>query len=131
MGRLSSKEDLIRGLEHLCSYDAAAVIIDLIFGLPGQNDENWDEDLKIVSSLPIDGVDLYQLIMLEGSPLEKLVKAGKMPEAPTKEQRARMYKRGFEFLLDNHLEILVFLTLERPLEKEIFITFLLNLMLIP
>ena len=58
MGRLSSKEDLIRGLEHLCSYDAAAVIIDLIFGLPGQNDENWDEDLKIVSSLPIDGVDL-------------------------------------------------------------------------
>lgn len=102
MGRLSSKEDLIRGLEHLCSYDAAAVIIDLIFGLPGQNDENWDEDLKIVSSLPIDGVDLYQLIMLEGSPLEKLVKAGKMPEAPTKEQRARMYKRGFEFLLDNH-----------------------------
>ena len=102
MGRLSSKEDLIRGLEHLASYDDAAVIIDLIFGLPGQNDENWDEDLKIVSSLPIDGVDLYQLIMLEGSPLEKLVKAGKMPEAPSKEQRARMYKRGFEYLLDNH-----------------------------
>ncbi len=88
--------------------------------------------LKIVSSLPIDGVNIYQLIMLEGSPLEKLVKAGKMPEAPTKEQRARMYKRGFEFLLDNHFErSSVFLILERLLEKEIFITSWLNQMLIP
>ena len=101
VGRLSSKEELISSLEHLCSYDKAAVIIDLMFGLPGQNKENFEEDLKIVKELPIDGVDLYQLIMLDGSPLQKLVKAGKMPKAPSKEERAHMYRQGTEFLLNN------------------------------
>ncbi|WP_051639698.1 heme anaerobic degradation radical SAM methyltransferase ChuW/HutW [Succinivibrio dextrinosolvens] len=106
MGRLSTKDELIKSLEHLCSYDSAAVIIDLMFGLPGQNPENFAEDLRIVKDLPIDGVDLYQLIMLEGSPLQKLVKAGKMPVAPSKEERALMYRQGTEYLLDNHFRSL-------------------------
>lgn len=102
MGRISPKETLIKELENLCSYDSAAVIIDLIFGLPGQNIENFQEDLNIVTSLPIDGVDLYQLMLLEGSPLQKLIDAGKMPKAPTKYERANMYKQGLDTLNTAH-----------------------------
>ncbi|MGN1281166.1 MAG: radical SAM protein, partial [Succinivibrio sp.] len=96
LGRISTKEELITSLEHLSSYDEAAVIIDLIFGLPGQDEQSVLDSIKIASELPIDGADLYQLILLEGSPLEKLIKAGKMPEAYDSKGRARMYRAGCE-----------------------------------
>ena len=94
VGRLSTKEELIAALNNLTSYDEAAVVIDLIFGLPGQTMQTWQEDLNIVSTLPIHGVDLYQLILLEGSPLQKLIKAGKYQHAPDNLERADMYRVG-------------------------------------
>ncbi len=98
VGRLSSREELISGLEKLCSYDEAAVIIDLIFGLPGQTEETWQNDLETAASLPIHGVDLYQLILLEGSPLDKLIKAGRHKPAPDNRMRADMYRQGCAFM---------------------------------
>lgn len=94
VGRLSTKDELIRGLENLSAYDESSVVIDLIFGLPGQTEDTWREDLDIISRLPIHGVDLYQLILLEGSPLQKLIKAGKYKHAPDNRERAEMYRIG-------------------------------------
>lgn len=102
LGRISPKDSLISRLEKLCSYNEAAVVIDLIFGLPGQTNQNFKTDLEIVSSLPIHGVDLYQLIMLENSPLEKIKRTGRDLKLPTKEQRARLYEQGCKFLQEHH-----------------------------
>lgn len=102
VGRLSTGEELIRGLENLTSYDESSVVIDLIFGLPGQTEDTWRKDLEIVSGLPIHGVDLYQLILLEGSPLQKLIKAGKYPHAPDNRERAQMYRIGCETMEKAH-----------------------------
>lgn len=108
LGRISTQEELISSLVHLSSYDEAAVIIDLMFGLPGQDEQSVLDSIKIASELPIDGADLYQLILLEGSPLEKLIKAGKMPLAYNSKGRARMYKAGCElFAKKNFRELSV------------------------
>ncbi|MGN0903332.1 MAG: heme anaerobic degradation radical SAM methyltransferase ChuW/HutW, partial [Succinivibrio sp.] len=94
LGRISTREELITSLENLASYDEAAVIIDLIFGLPGQDEKSVLDSIQTAAELPIDGADLYQLILLEGSPLEKMIRAGKMPDAYDSKGRARMYKAG-------------------------------------
>lgn len=102
VGRISSQDELIKGLENLAAYDEASVVIDLIFGLPGQTLASWRNDLNIVSSLPIHGVDLYQLILLEGSPLDKLIAAGKYEHAPDSQERADMYRIGCEAMTSFH-----------------------------
>ena len=61
MQRLDSPEYIIRRLEEISAIDNLAVVIDLLFGFPGQKGKVWTDDLKIVSELPIDGVDCYQL----------------------------------------------------------------------
>lgn len=107
LGRISTKDELIKGLlklKKLCAPYNAAVIIDLIFGLPGQNMQIFEEDLKTTAKLPLDGVDLYQLIMLDGAPMTKLISANKLSEAPDRIQRAKMYKRGCEYLLSKGFE---------------------------
>ena len=69
--RVDDRETMIRRLEKLCSYDDAAVVIDLIYGFPGQTMEVWEDDIKTAMSLPLDGVDCYQLNVFEKSPLAK------------------------------------------------------------
>ena len=66
-----SKETVIENLKRAASYNQAVLIIDLIYGLPAQDVDNFVNDLKIADSLPIDGMDLYQLNVFEQSALKK------------------------------------------------------------
>ncbi|MDY0362615.1 MAG: heme anaerobic degradation radical SAM methyltransferase ChuW/HutW [Desulforegulaceae bacterium] len=100
MGRLCAKDEVIKGLIQLSSYDEAAVIIDLIYGFPGQTMEMWESDIKTLMSLELDGADLYQLKILPETPLAKAIEKGKMPGPSDRPQRARMYARGVE-MMDN------------------------------
>lgn len=102
LGRISSKDELVRDLNRLASYDEAAIVIDLMFGLPGQTQESFLEDLKLARSCPIDGLDLYQLIMLESSPLEKLSKLNKTDKLPNPIDRANLYRLGANYLLEHN-----------------------------
>lgn len=71
MGRKDDKETVIENLKRTASYNQAVLIIDLIYGLPAQDVDNFVNDLKIADSLPIDGMDLYQLNVFEQSALKK------------------------------------------------------------
>ena len=59
------------------------------------------EDLDIVSNLPIDGVDLYQLILLGGSPLARACK-DKNIQVPDSTMRAKLYEFGANYLTKEH-----------------------------
>lgn len=104
LGRLSKGEDLIYGLEHLASFDEAAIVIDLMYGLPNQTQDSFLQDLQIVKELPLHGVDLYQLIMLENSPLTKATthENPKFANLPSPSERAKLYELGCNFLSSNH-----------------------------
>ena len=96
VGRRSDKETLIRQLEKLMSYDQAAVVIDLIYGFPFQTLETWKEDLRIGRELNLDGIDCYQLRVLEKSPLYKYIQNGKLPPGPDHELRAAMFQEAVQ-----------------------------------
>ena len=90
MQRLDSPEYIIRRLEEISKIDNLAVVIDLLFGFPGQKGKVWTEDLKIASELPIDGVDCYQLNVFEKSPLNTRINPPCQPAA-TLSEAADMY----------------------------------------
>lgn len=98
MGRLDPREVVLERLQKLASYNQASIIIDLIYGLPGQSMKSLLADLAIVDTLPIEGMDLYQLNLFEVSPLKKAIDAGLIPPAATTAQQAMMFAVANEWL---------------------------------
>ncbi len=97
-GRRASKGEAIRFLEAIRDRDRAALVIDLLYGLPGQTDGVWSEDLRIAADLTPDGVDLYGLNLIPGTPLHKAIGIGKFSAAATLKDIGVMYRAGVEFL---------------------------------
>ncbi|MBM3115503.1 heme anaerobic degradation radical SAM methyltransferase ChuW/HutW [Jeongeupia naejangsanensis] len=93
LGRQASREQAIAFLESLAARDRAAVVCDLIFGLPDQDDDVWARDLETVCALPLDGVDLYALNLLPTTPLSKAVELQRR-SLSTPQERQRMYLAG-------------------------------------
>lgn len=102
MGRRSGREELIKSLERLLGYHQAAVVIDLIYGFPYQNLETWKEDLTLAGQIGVDGVDCYQLRVFPGSPLSKVIAAGKIPQGPGHRERADMFAHAVKALAAPH-----------------------------
>ncbi len=100
IGRIADRDQVCRGLETLASYNHAAVIIDLIYGLPGQTVENWEEDIRVFLNLPLDGVDLYQLNIFPGSALAKGIAAGSLPGVATLAEQGSFFERGVSLMQD-------------------------------
>ncbi|SQI40851.1 Oxygen-independent coproporphyrinogen-III oxidase [Leminorella richardii] len=97
MARTSDKEQSIAFLHNLCSRDKAAVVCDLIFGLPGQTPETWREDIAIVKDLALDGVDLYALNLLPTTPLAKAAENQRVT-LPDVTARRDFYLQGADIL---------------------------------
>ena len=79
MARTSDGPTAIAFMESLVKRDRAAVVCDLLFGLPGQDAQTWGEDLAIARDIGLDGVDLYALNVLPNTPLGKAWKMGVLP----------------------------------------------------
>lgn len=94
--RVDDRDTLIRRLEKLAGYDEAAVVIDLIYGFPKQTMAVWKEDLAIASSLPLDGVDCYQLNVFEKAPMARFISNGKMPPAADTALKADMFAESVQ-----------------------------------
>lgn len=94
MQRLSAGEEAAQALTRLNAYDEAAVVIDLIYGFPTQTMDMWLEDIAIYQSLELDGVDLYQLKIFQGTPLFLAIEKGKIPAGLDTPTKARLYAAG-------------------------------------
>ncbi len=98
MGRHLEQEALIERIRLLQSCDQASVIIDLIYGLPGQSMSVWLEDLHIARSLELDGMDCYQLGVHKGSPLAKAIADGRIEPAADCPQMGKMFEASVRTL---------------------------------
>lgn len=98
MGRIDPKERLIERLNYLHSLDQAVIVIDLIYGLPYQTMEIWEQDVTQYIKLGLDGVDLYQLNIYPGGRLEQAAKQGIIPPPADIHKQADMFARGVELL---------------------------------
>ena len=50
--------------------------LDLMYGLPGQDERSWQHSLKTAISLGVQHLSLYQLTIEEATPLEKMIRSG-------------------------------------------------------
>ncbi len=98
MGRKVSGSRAIEFFNQLSDMNQAAVICDLMLGLPYQTQAVWQNDLDTVSSLNLDGVDLYALSLFPGTPLDLAIKKGACESAATMQEQAEMYGQGWEQL---------------------------------
>lgn len=103
IGRLDSREEVLQRLRLLKSYDVT-VIVDLIYGLPGQSMEMWMEDVKTLVEADVDGMDLYQLNIFPGGALAKAVANGTVPRCADISEQADMYLAARNYLLGEGVE---------------------------
>ena len=92
--RFDDRETLLVRLGELTRDDAAVIVADLIFGLPGQDDALWRQDIADVMTSGVHGVDLYQLISMQGTNLDRAQEKGRLGWCADGQQRAAMYAYG-------------------------------------
>lgn len=97
-GRRSSRQEAIKFLENLSDRDRATLVIDLIYGLPGQTLPIWQQDLETATALAADGIDLYGLNIIPGTPLFTAKAAGKFPDISELDQLGEFYCAGDRLL---------------------------------
>ena len=103
IGRIDDREEVLQRLKCLKRYDVT-VIVDLIYGLPGQTMEMWLDDIKTLAEVDVDGMDLYQLNIFPEGPLDKAVKNGLVPACADIGGQADMYVAARDFLLEQGVE---------------------------
>jgi len=105
LGRKANKEEILTLLDKLVSLGHAPVIIDLIYGLPGQDFDVWNNDLyTIIDNTKIDGCDLYQLNIFRNGLLDRAIKDGRLPEAADIPTQSEMFRIGRESLYKNRFK---------------------------
>lgn len=108
VGRIDDEDTVRRTLERLLNYDAATVVIDLMFGLPYQTWDTWKRDLEIQFDMGLHGGDMYQLNVFPGSDLAKLIDKGTLPACMTTKEQAALYARTVELIQSDYPDINMF-----------------------
>lgn len=100
VGRIADRAEILKMLTTLTDMvNNGAVIIDLIYGLPGQTMAVWEDDLRtLIEETKLDGADFYQLNVFKGSPLSRAVDQGKLPPPADIPTQAEMFLKGKEMM---------------------------------
>ncbi|EOD81240.1 Radical SAM family protein HutW [Grimontia indica] len=100
--RLDDREVVLDKIQQLVKYNAAPIVLDLLYGLPHQTLDIWQQDLNDYLESGAHGVDLYQLIEMQGLPMAKLVEQGKLPYPADTQMKASMFEMGVNFMAKHH-----------------------------
>ncbi|MCI2426134.1 radical SAM protein [Candidatus Acetothermia bacterium] len=98
LGRISTREEIIARLKEARAI-GFWVAVDLISNLPGQTFADWQRDIDICLELELDGIEIYSLILMDGTPLAAGIAAGKIPAVDDLRKEIDMYLLGMERLL--------------------------------
>lgn len=91
IGRIHRSEEVGGSVLALREAGITNINLDLIFGLPGQTNEDWVKTLEAALELEPTHLSCYGLILEEGTPLTTWVNAG-LVEVPGDDQQAVMYE---------------------------------------
>jgi oxygen-independent coproporphyrinogen III oxidase len=96
LGRQHTREQILRAYERVRAAGFASVNLDLMFALPGQDEEALVEDLRMAVSLAPDHLSTYCLTFEEDTKLWVKLSQGKVKLDP--EHEARLYGRAWDEL---------------------------------
>src|SRR5512140_2688116 len=97
LGRIHSVEDVRAAYRDARRAGFSSVGIDLIFGNPGQDEAEWQEDLDLAVTFLPDHVSAYALTPEPGTPIHAALAAGEI-DLPADDTVARMYTAARETL---------------------------------
>lgn len=100
--RLDDGDVVMETLQKMVRYNAAPIVIDLLYGLPHQTLELWQRDLAFYLESGVDGVDLYQLLELQNLPMARLIEQGKLPNPADTATKATMFEMGVAYMAEHH-----------------------------
>ena len=103
IGRVHSATQALEAIDLAKQAGFARINADVIYGLPGQSMASLKNTLQQLAATGIEHLSVYGLIVEDGTPLQKLVDAGKII-LPDEDEAADMYEfvqaflkaRGFE-----------------------------------
>jgi len=97
LGRIHSSDEAVTAVHAVRDGGFRNIGIDLIFGIPGQTEQQWNSTLETTASLAPDHISAYSLSIDEGSQLYRDVKDGKRV-SPDNDVSATMYGTALQFL---------------------------------
>ncbi len=78
LNRRHDREQAIKAVELCKEHGITNISIDLIYGLPNQTPQAWEDNLRQAIQLDVPHLSAYHLIYEEGTALYKLMEAGKV-----------------------------------------------------
>lgn len=91
MNRAHSAQQALEQVAHARKY-FDNITIDLIYGGPGLSDEQWKQNLEQAKALNIPHLSCYALTVEPQTPLNKMIRTGKVPDVdPDKQSRHFLY----------------------------------------
>ncbi len=97
LGRRHTSQQAVAAFEEVRRAGFDNVSIDLMYGLPFQTMEQWRETLEKALGLPPEHMSLYCLTLEGGTPMERQVSVGELPE-PDPDLAADMYTLAEDLL---------------------------------
>lgn len=99
LGRLSDKEAVCQIIEKARKAGIKTISADILYRLPGQEVKLFREDLDCAIELGLDGISLYPLIAMGGTPLEKGLKENKIRSLPNLRTELEQCQMARQYLI--------------------------------
>ena len=99
MNRRHNAQQAVQAIEMAAGVGFNNISVDLIYGLPGLSQKQWEESLKQVYDLPVQHLSAYHLTYHEGTPFYTWLKKGSLKEIKEEESIAQ-----FNTLIDLSVE---------------------------
>ena len=103
LGRKHSGDEAFEYLAKLCELDAV-IVADLMFGLPNQTNDVWQNDIARAAELPLSGLDTYAFNLYPMLPINRMIEKGAFPTPPGFDIQADQYAYTVETLLEKGWE---------------------------
>ena len=103
LGRKHSGEEAAAYLERLGRLKTV-LVADLIFGLPGQTEEIWQNDLRTAAALPLAGLDTYAFNCYPFLPINRMIEKGAFPAPAGFDTQAVQYAHTVAYMADQGWE---------------------------
>ncbi|MDD5491593.1 MAG: radical SAM family heme chaperone HemW [bacterium] len=103
LGRIHTVEDFISTFQYARQAGFTNINVDLIYGLPWQTGEEWQDTLAGVLEVDPEHISLYSLTIEEGTPFGQDLKAGRIKKID-EELEAEMYENAVKLLKANGYE---------------------------
>lgn len=103
---LPSIEKVFRWLELAAKYSFEGLSIDLLYGLPGQTCDEWENDLKQALQLPITHLSAYMLVVFAYTKLYEEINQAASPPQPIEAEIYKMFEMSDTILCNNGFYVL-------------------------